>query len=130
VSLGRACQTARIIADVVAVESSIIIDPDLMEIGMGSAEGMTQAEMEQRWPASQADPASETMSLQSPDGEALEALAERLAHAALPIIMQQRASSCPTALPAAYSVRLSWLEQYRGVPSCSTAGRALPSERW
>ena len=48
--LGRALQTARIIADVAAIERSIIVDPDLMEIGMGSAEGMTQAEMEQRWP--------------------------------------------------------------------------------
>ena len=36
---------------------------------MGSAEGMTQAEMEKRWPALQAAAASETMSLQSPDGE-------------------------------------------------------------
>ena len=80
-SLGRALQTARIIADVTAVDSSIVVDPDLMEIGMGSAEGMTQAEMEQRWPAPKAFPASETMSLQSPDGETMEALAERVARA-------------------------------------------------
>ena len=64
-----------------AVESSIVVDPDLMEIGMGSAEGMTQAEMEQRWPALKAIPASETMSFQSPDGETMEALAERVARA-------------------------------------------------
>jgi broad specificity phosphatase PhoE len=63
--LGRALQTARIIADVVAVESSIVVDPDLMEIGMGSAEGMTQSDMEQRWPALKAIPASETMSLKA-----------------------------------------------------------------
>ena len=76
--LGRAVQTAEIIADVAAVERSIIVDPDLMEIGMGSAEGMTQAEFEQRWPVPQAAPASETMPLQSPDGENLEAIAKRL----------------------------------------------------
>jgi broad specificity phosphatase PhoE len=79
--LGRALETARIIADVVAVESSIVVDPDLMEIGMGSAEGTTQAEMEQRWPALKAAPANEAMSLQSPDGETMEALAERLGRA-------------------------------------------------
>src|SRR6266542_2117883 len=52
-----------------------------MEIGMGSAEGMTQAEMEKRWPGPQAVSASEAMSLQSPDGESLAALAELLARA-------------------------------------------------
>jgi probable phosphoglycerate mutase len=76
--LGRALETARIIADVAAIERSIIVDPDLMEIGMGSAEGMTQAEMENRWPMAEATSVSETMSLQSPDGENLEALAKRL----------------------------------------------------
>ena len=55
--LGRALQTARI---------------------MGSAEGMTQAEMENRGPMAEATSVSETMSLQSPDGENLEALAKRL----------------------------------------------------
>ena len=79
--LGRALQTATIIADVAAVDSSMVVDPDLMEIGMGSAEGMTQAEMEQRWPAPKASPMSETMSLYSPDGETIEALAEHLARA-------------------------------------------------
>jgi broad specificity phosphatase PhoE len=79
--LGRALQTANIIADVTAVERPIIVDSDLMEIGMGSAEGMTQAEMEKRWPVPQASTASETMSLLSPDGEDLEALAERLGRA-------------------------------------------------
>ena len=61
-----------------AIESSIIVDPDLMEIGMGSAERMTQAEMENCWPMSEAPLASETMSLQSHDGENLEALVKRL----------------------------------------------------
>jgi probable phosphoglycerate mutase len=63
---------------VTAVERPIIVAAGLIEIGMGSAEGMTQAEMEKRWPALQAAAASETMSLQSPDGEDLEAFTERL----------------------------------------------------
>ncbi len=66
------------VADVVAIEKSIIVDPDLMEIGMGSAEGMTQTEMEKRWPVPQVVAENETMSLQSPDGESLEALVKRL----------------------------------------------------
>lgn len=75
---GRALQTAMTVADVVAIEKSIIVDPDLMEIGMGSAEGMTQTEMEKRWPVPQVVAENETMSLQSPDGESLEALVKRL----------------------------------------------------
>jgi len=45
---------------------------------MGSAEGMRQAEMEKRWPTSCTEPAGESISLQSPDGESLEVLAKRL----------------------------------------------------
>ena len=45
---------------------------------MGSAEGMMQAEMENRWPMAEAASVSETMSLQSPDGENLAALAKQL----------------------------------------------------
>lgn len=79
--LGRALQTAEIIADVISVKRSIIVDTDLMEIGMGSAEGLTQAEVEKRWTVPEADSISRTMSLWSPDGESLEALAERLERA-------------------------------------------------
>ncbi len=56
----------------------MIVDPDLMEIGMGSAEGMTQAEIERRSPVPNAASSSESLSVQSPNGESLEALAERL----------------------------------------------------
>jgi probable phosphoglycerate mutase len=70
----------------------MIVDPDLMEIGMGSAEGMTQAEMETRWPGSCVVSSSETMSVQSPDGESLEALARRL-NRALRRIDNHRAAS-------------------------------------
>jgi broad specificity phosphatase PhoE len=79
--LGRALQTAMIVADVASIERPIIIDADLMEIGMGSAEGMTQAEVERRWSASRVALESGTMLLRSPDGEKLEALANRLGRA-------------------------------------------------
>jgi broad specificity phosphatase PhoE len=78
--LGRALDTARIIAHVAAIED-IVIDPDLMEIGMGSAEGMTELEMAEHWPGGQGVAVHGMMSLQSPDGESLHALAERLERA-------------------------------------------------
>lgn len=48
--LGRALTTAQIIADTIGFTTRIIVDPDLKEISMGSAEGMTEAEMSERWP--------------------------------------------------------------------------------
>lgn len=79
--LGRAFQTAKIVAEAVAIERPIIVDPDLMEIGMGSCEGITEAEMAKRWPESKIPSTGEGMSFLSPDGETLEALAERLSRA-------------------------------------------------
>jgi probable phosphoglycerate mutase len=79
--LGRALQTAEIIWRIARIAAPIIIDPDLMEIGMGSAEGITETEMHERWPTSKAASAHEPMTLQSPDGESLEALAKRLRRA-------------------------------------------------
>jgi len=79
--LGRAFQTARIVAAVTAVERPIVVDPDLMEIGMGSCEGITEAELAKRWPESGIPLTGDGMSFQSPDGESLEALAERLSRA-------------------------------------------------
>jgi broad specificity phosphatase PhoE len=76
--LGRALDTARIIANVAAIKEPVVVDPDLMEIGMGSAEGMTELEMAARWPELQAHPEHRTMSFQSPDGESLHGLAKRL----------------------------------------------------
>jgi broad specificity phosphatase PhoE len=61
-----------------AIKEPIVIDPDFMEIGMGSSEGMTESEMAERWPGTQAGSEHDTMSFQSPDGESLDALAKRL----------------------------------------------------
>lgn len=90
--LGRALDTARIIADVAAIKEPIVIDPDFMEIGMGSAEGMTELEMAARWPGRQAVPERDTMSYQSPDGESLHALAKRLDRALRRVVEHVAAS--------------------------------------
>jgi broad specificity phosphatase PhoE len=90
--LGRALNTARIIAHVAAIKEPIVVDPDLMEIGMGSAEGMTELEMAARWPGTAPASVRETMSLHSPDGESLRALACRL-HRALDRVTKHRAVS-------------------------------------
>jgi broad specificity phosphatase PhoE len=79
--LGRALHTARIISDVAAIRKPIVVDPDLMEIGMGSSEGMTESEMAARRSGTRVGSEGGTMSFQSPDGESLDALAERLEHA-------------------------------------------------
>jgi probable phosphoglycerate mutase len=79
--LGRALTTAQIIADILGTARSIIIDPDLKEISMGSAEGMTEVEMTERWPERQATLAADSLSFEAPDGERLSALSERLRRA-------------------------------------------------
>src|SRR5579872_572266 len=76
--LGRALVTAEIIADAIGITIPIIKDSDLMEIWMGSAEGMTEHEMSKRWPQRQLLSASDSLSFESPDGEHLDALSERL----------------------------------------------------
>ena len=45
---------------------------------MGSAEGMTEAEMSERWPERHSLSATDSLSFESPDGEHLDALAIRL----------------------------------------------------
>jgi broad specificity phosphatase PhoE len=79
--LGRALMTAEIIADTMGVTTPIIKDPDLKEIWMGSAEGMTEHEMSIRWPGRQSLSANDSLSFESPDGEHLNALRERLSRA-------------------------------------------------
>lgn len=75
--LGRAWRTAEIIAGALRVPGPVEADPDLMEIGMGSAEGLTQAEMAARWPTV----AAGGMALEAPDGERLAAVWARVGDA-------------------------------------------------
>lgn len=79
--LGRALMTAEIAANVIGGNIPIIVDPDLMEISMGSAEGMTETEMSDRWPGRHALSASDSLSFESPDGEHLDMLSVRLRRA-------------------------------------------------
>ncbi|MPZ32477.1 MAG: histidine phosphatase family protein [Rhodospirillales bacterium] len=76
--LGRALTTAQIIADTIGITAPIITDADLKEVRMGSAEGMTEAEMTERWPERHPLSAVDSLSFESPDGERLEALSTRL----------------------------------------------------
>ncbi len=48
--LGRAHDTAKIIAEKIGYQNEMQLDPRLMEIGMGSWEGLTDYEIEQEWP--------------------------------------------------------------------------------
>jgi broad specificity phosphatase PhoE len=76
--LGRAAHTATIIAQELGVTAPIVFDPDLREIGMGSAEGLLDAEL----PGLRSRPGcgngSSSMTTTAPDGETLAALALRL----------------------------------------------------
>ena len=76
--LGRALQTARLVALSAGIDSEILLDPDLMEIGMGSWEGLTEVEIAERWPNRQVPSTREGMSFHSPDGESLDELASRV----------------------------------------------------
>lgn len=70
--LGRAIATARMVAEALPTTEQLVIDDALKEIGMGSWERKTESEVH---------PDSTVMSLCSPDGESLDALAARLRRA-------------------------------------------------
>jgi len=84
--LGRAVETAAIISQEAGILTPAIVDCDLREIGMGSAEGLTEPEVARLWPWCQATVSGEHMSLEAPDGETLTALGERLSRALSRII--------------------------------------------
>jgi broad specificity phosphatase PhoE len=79
--LGRALTTAQIIATTMGLTKPIVVDADLSEISMGSAEGMNEAEMTERWPERRATTAADSLSFEAPDGESLESLRIRLERA-------------------------------------------------
>lgn len=84
--LGRAVETATIISEEAGIKTPAIVDRDLREIGMGSAEGLTELEMARHWPERQRTMRNEQMSLEAPDGETLMELGTRLSHALSRII--------------------------------------------
>lgn len=78
--LGRAVTTAAIISQEAIFLPSATVDADLREIGMGSAEGLTELEIAQRWPERQRT-TQHHMSFEAPDGETLIELGNRLSRA-------------------------------------------------
>lgn len=79
--LGRAVTTAQLIAHTMGLIKPIVLDSDLSEISMGSAEGLNEAEMTERWPERRATTAPDSLSFEAPDGESLESLRPRLERA-------------------------------------------------
>lgn len=79
--LGRALTTAELIAKAMAVTKPILLDADLSEISMGSAEGLNETEMTERWPERRATAAAGSLSFDAPDGESIESLRTRLERA-------------------------------------------------
>ena len=77
--LGRARHSADLIAQAVGFQGEVLWDPDLMEIGMGSWDGLTGPEIDQAWPAARDRRSQDDWYYHSPDGETHAALSERLA---------------------------------------------------
>jgi broad specificity phosphatase PhoE len=75
--LGRAQQSARLIAAALG-DAPITLDPRLMEIGMGSWDGKTDAEIAQSHPQLSARFGAEELWFHSPDGEGYDDFAARL----------------------------------------------------
>lgn len=78
--LGRAHHSARLIAAELR-NAPVIVDPRLMEIGMGSWDGKTDAEIDARHPGLRASLPPEAWWFHSPDGETYAIFAARLAAA-------------------------------------------------
>ena len=76
--LSRAHHTAKIIAKKVSSENDIILDPRLMEIGMGSWDGLTDYEIEKEWPDARAGLDRHEWFFHSPDGETYEDMSVRV----------------------------------------------------
>ncbi len=77
--LGRARQTAELVAGRLSGGAEIISDPRLVEIGMGAWDGLTRPEIEALSPRHRKDIAPGDWYFRSPDGERFDTLAARLA---------------------------------------------------
>jgi probable phosphoglycerate mutase len=77
--LGRAHATASIISEELGVSSDIILDARLMEVGMGSWDGLTDYEIEMEWPKARDGLGRYEWFFHSPDGESYDAMETRLA---------------------------------------------------
>lgn len=97
--LGRAQQSAGLIAAELG-GAPITLDPRLMEIGMGSWDGKTDAEIDARHPGLRASLPAEAWWFHSPDGESYAIFAARLA-AAMAVI---QADPAPVKIVVAHAV--------------------------
>ncbi|MBZ5759928.1 MULTISPECIES: histidine phosphatase family protein [Rhizobium] len=79
--LGRAADTAAIIAGAAGFGDEIVFDPRLMEIGMGCWDGLTTYEIEMEWPGALDGLSRFEWFFHSPDGEGFAGFAERLLEA-------------------------------------------------
>jgi broad specificity phosphatase PhoE len=77
--LGRALSTASIIADGIGFSGHVILDPRLMEVGMGSWDGLTDYEIEMEWPGAREGLGRHEWFFHSPDGETYSSMEGRLA---------------------------------------------------
>ncbi len=78
--LGRAAQSARLIVAELG-GPQITFDPRLMEIGMGSWDGKTDADIQASHPERWAQYSTDELWFNSPDGESYDTVATRLAQA-------------------------------------------------
>ena len=79
--LMRAQTTAAIISRTLRVQSDVVLDPQLMEVRMGSWDGLTNAEIEERWPGARAGLAAGEWFFHAPDGETYSEMSQRVAEA-------------------------------------------------
>lgn len=89
--LGRAKDTAAIIAAATATNDAIQLDPRLMEIGMGCWDGLTDYEIDMEWPNARDGLDRHEWFFHSPDGETYAVFADRLARAMADIAAQPAA---------------------------------------
>lgn len=79
--LGRARATARILADALGHSRDPETDLRLREVSMGAWDGLTRAEIAQRWPDARQGRGPREWMFHGPGGETLEAFSDRLAAA-------------------------------------------------
>ncbi len=75
---GRAVQTAELLRAEIAGLPAARLDPRLCEIGLGSWEGLTQADLEARWPGAWRGSVRQSWVAGCPDGETWAAARSRL----------------------------------------------------
>lgn len=75
--LGRATQTAEIIADTLHNETSVIEDQRLAEVNLGEWDGLTIAEIDHGWPQARTSAPKGEWFFNAPKGESFESFLQR-----------------------------------------------------